>query len=300
MSSKRKKSGFTYYFNGLRAVVDECVYRMQTVIESKRRYFAALSKQGFKRTFILCYPEKPESLHSLYAICHSLGLIVTNNPREKAAAVMHFEDVTLREHNPVLAEIAKHRHVINARCNDIGKEHVEKIFQKVFGYGMKVDPRTHVGACVRKSNDNAVHDGVVVACPTEPEKEYLYQKLVNNQEDDMVVDIRLSIFNDKIPLAYLRYKKLDDRFDNTIRSVRVPVESIITEDEARKVIRFCKEFGLEYGELDTLRDKDDGKLYIVDANNTPWGPRPSYHVSPAEYEIFLKTASAAFASEFMK
>jgi len=29
---------------------------------------------------------------------------------------------------------------------------------------------------------------------------------------------------------------------------------------------------LDYGELDVLRNKNDGKIYIVDVNNTPQGP----------------------------
>jgi hypothetical protein len=30
--------------------------------------------------------------------------------------------------------------------------------------------------------------------------------------------------------------------------------------------------GLDYGELDVLRDADDGRLYVVDVNTTPFGP----------------------------
>ena len=30
--------------------------------------------------------------------------------------------------------------------------------------------------------------------------------------------------------------------------------------------------GIDYGELDILRDNNDGRIYIVDANNTPSGP----------------------------
>ena len=35
---------------------------------------------------------------------------------------------------------------------------------------------------------------------------------------------------------------------------------------------FCREIGLEWGGVDVLRDRNDGKLYIVDANKTDMGP----------------------------
>ncbi|MDQ6770676.1 MAG: hypothetical protein M3Z54_11900, partial [Gemmatimonadota bacterium] len=30
--------------------------------------------------------------------------------------------------------------------------------------------------------------------------------------------------------------------------------------------------GMDFGELDVLRDRNSGKIYVVDANNTPAGP----------------------------
>lgn len=42
--------------------------------------------------------------------------------------------------------------------------------------------------------------------------------------------------------------------------------------EAELLLRLCRALGLDYGELDVLRDVEDGKLYVVDVNNTPWAP----------------------------
>jgi hypothetical protein len=33
----------------------------------------------------------------------------------------------------------------------------------------------------------------------------------------------------------------------------------------------ARKMGIDYGEFDILRDKD-GRIYVVDVNNTPWGP----------------------------
>ena len=289
------------YLGRVVAAFDEhVIFPLETMIDCKRRYRAAFLKNGLKRRYILCYPQRPKPLHSFYSICHALGLTITSDPRKSSVAVMHFEDATVRAEDPVLGERGKYTKVINGACNDIGKEKVEDVFSHVFGYGMRIDPRTFNGPCVQKSNRNAANDGQIVECPREPEKGYVYQKLIDTQEGDMAVDMRLSIFNDKLPLAYLRYKHISDRFRNTKKSVRVPVQDILSEDEQRTIIRFCQMLGLDYGELDLIREKSDGKLYIVDANNTPYAPRAGHQVSYGEFEIFLKTASECFAAEFLQ
>ena len=51
-----------------------------------------------------------------------------------------------------------------------------------------------------------------------------------------------------------------------------------------KILLFCRRMGLDYGELDMLRDREDGRLYIVDVNNTPFGPPhglPKAHAADA-------------------
>jgi hypothetical protein len=42
--------------------------------------------------------------------------------------------------------------------------------------------------------------------------------------------------------------------------------------------------GVDYGELDVLRDVEDGRLYVVDVNDTPSGQTPS----------IIERSSAAF------
>jgi glutathione synthase/RimK-type ligase-like ATP-grasp enzyme len=47
---------------------------------------------------------------------------------------------------------------------------------------------------------------------------------------------------------------------------------VLSPEEVERIIRFCRRMGLDYGELDVLRHRDDGRIYIVDVNTTPWGP----------------------------
>ena len=78
---------------------------------------------------------------------------------------------------------------INGRCWDISKRTVQRVFKEVFGYPLAVDPLTHQGVCVRKSNLNAVNvndvkDMLVVVGPI-PEDELsdrdVYERLVDGR-----------------------------------------------------------------------------------------------------------------------
>src|SRR5258708_7256431 len=64
-----------------------------------------------------------------------------------------------------------------------------------------------------------------------------------------------------------------------------------------KIIMFCKEIGLDLGELDILRDKDDGRLYIVDANTTPGNLARC--LSKKEKKLALKRLALTFEKAFL-
>ena len=58
-------------------------------------------------------------------------------------------------------------------------------------------------------------------------------------------------------------------------SYLVATSNVLSGSEVALCQAFCREIGLEFGELDVLRDKESGRIYIVDANNTPVGPTKS-------------------------
>ncbi len=45
--------------------------------------------------------------------------------------------------------------------------------------------------------------------------------------------------------------------------------------EISNLLQFCQLMGMDYGELDVLRDRQDGRIYVVDANSTPLPPPPA-------------------------
>jgi hypothetical protein len=54
---------------------------------------------------------------------------------------------------------------------------------------------------------------------------------------------------------------------------------------------------LDYGELDLLRDRGDGRIYVVDVNSTPWGP-PN-HISEDQSRIAVARMASAFRQAFL-
>jgi hypothetical protein len=65
----------------------------------------------------------------------------------------------------------------------------------------------------------------------------------------------------------------------------------------RNLLRFCGRLGVEYGEVDALRDRDTGRLFVVDCNNTPDGPPNG--INKAVGKIAVDTISEAFWKEFL-
>jgi hypothetical protein len=244
---------------------------------------------------LLSYPDKPKSYHILYEICKHLGWKITNDLTKDADLAIYFEDVTCRNKDEAMKEYEKEHEVLNSESYDISKKHIDDVFFEVFGYRMSIDPKTHQGACVRKSDINAVHDGTVLECPVEPETGYVYQKLINTDlGDGRVMDIRIHIFKDTIPFLLRRYKSTEDIFHMTIGAEIAETDELLSLEEQEKIIEYCKKLGIDYGELDALRDKKDGRLYIVDVNNTPAGPIGPIYYDRKKYKEWIKRISDEF------
>lgn len=277
----------------------ELAYQVRIISLSTLSYFKARLLSPYKHKVMLCYPEMPQMWHMLYSASRYLGYDLTNDPSVHVDLIINYEDTTIQAPNAALDDLMKTRHVINGNCRDISKARVEEVFQKTFGYGTKIDPRVHHGMCVRKSNDNAAHDGKIVECPSEPEPGYIYQKLINNATGtDDVVEIRAYIFGCHCTAASKRYKKVYDRFDNTREFEFTTPGEAFSESEIQQINAFVQAFGLEYGELDVLRDNDDGKIYIVDANKTPGMPRIGVHMPVTTYRKLIKMCAENFAESW--
>ena len=271
---------------------DYCLYKADFVrahIHNKSKYLT-----------ILTYPEKPHMCHQLSIMCHRQGYTISNDPQSYFDIAIAFADTTIRANDPVLHDLAAKHPVVNIHCNDISKTHLENVFSEIFGYGMAVDPRNYQGAYVQKSDANAQHDGKILHTPTKPEAGYVYQKLINNKcGADTVLDIRIGVCKEDISFALKKYRSIHDRFDNTNQIEIVDADAVLSIQEQADIIRFCKAFGLDYGELDILRDADDGKIYIVDVNNTPASPLRGIQMTKKDHDLLIDSLSQSFASAFL-
>jgi hypothetical protein len=206
-----------------------------------------------RRITILFYPDIPWENAIIYKICVQNGYRIVNNLHKPFDVAVKWKDSTVYGPDTALEKLGRYSQVINLRCNDIRKDHLELVFKEVFGYGSIVDPRKYQGKCVRKSILNARHDGVVIECPVEKIDEGLiYQVLIDNQVgENRVMDFRVPVFNGTIPFISIWYKTIVARFQGDFEENQyVPAAQVFPGEEQKKILRFCQTIGLDYGELD--------------------------------------------------
>jgi hypothetical protein len=223
------------------------------------------------RARISFFPKKPRSYYAIWPVCQLADVKIVDDPDE-ADLHFYFEDREFRT-APLLAPTA--RPAFNAGCHDIRKSVVSRIFGEVFGYSLSIDPATHKGLAVEKSELNGKHDGRIVSCPIDaPRSDRVYQRLVDNTFDGReFIDIRTPVVGGKAPFVYLKRRTRDLRFSNDNHRVDMaPADALLSKDELAKIAAFTEAMGLDFGGLDVLRDREDGRIYIVDANKTDMGP----------------------------
>ena len=240
----------------------------------KSGYYLRLLRNILARRphIVLFYPHTPKNhKYTIFQICNHLGLRATNNPKAQFITAMRWEDATFKKVSSLLNQIHNNKSVININSVDISKTRVDLVFREVFGYSSMIDPLTFEGVCVRKSDINAQHDGRIVPCPIlKKEKGFIYQKLINNRFDDAFTrEIRAPVIGKRMPFIFLKYKPLTDRFKVSVKGEIAQPEDFLSAAEMHKIFAFCEKIGMDFGELDILRDRDENKLYIVDANDTP-------------------------------
>lgn len=249
---------------------------------------------------ILFSPDKPKTYHIMYKLCHRIGWKIVNDVRIPANVRMFFSDQTYRTVPVDLAELHKSSRVINIGSTDISKTRVEMVFEETFGYGMAINPLDHTGRAVRKSDENAVHDGMIVTCPCDPELGYIYQRYIDTTAPDgRHKDLRIPVFDGFIPCVLTRYKDENDHFNITTDVDYHKTEDALSQDEIERVRTFVKRMGLDYAEIDALRDSEDGKLYIVDANNTPAGPIGPLYKHPEDMKRWYEALEEGMRTKFL-
>jgi len=222
-------------------------------------------------------PTRPAPWYLLWTVLHAAkGQIIKD--LTQADAVFFFDDSTISKHElPKSYRPTPNQMSINANCTDISKAKVQQVFAQVFGYALAIDPTRWQGLAVEKSDENGTHDGREVLCPCQPVPGKVYERLlVNSDNGATVLDYRSPTIHGEIPLVFIKERPINQRFANFNTKVRlVTPQSLFSPEELQSLSRFTKEMGLDYGGLDVLRDREDGRIYVVDVNKTDMGPPTS-------------------------
>ena len=223
----------------------------------------------FRRPIAVWFaPERPRPWYLLGGAALWAGLRTARSPAEADAAI-YFDDVTTAD--PAIPAVARR---FNFGCTDVSKSHVARVFEEVFGYPLAVDPTTTSGPIVEKSEINGVHDGRIVQAPAVPRPGYVYQRLIDTADGSgFSYDLRTPCVAGRPVVVWVKEKPADERFaiHNRVARLRDPAE-IYSPDELAAIARFTTRMGLDWGGLDILRDREDGRIYVVDVNKTDLGP----------------------------
>ena len=199
------------------------------------------------------------------------GYRIVSDP-DRADFIFVFDDSTHSDAGHVLSEKYCGR-IINHAVSDISKSRVGEVFASIFRYDIRIDPGEYAGQAVQKSDKNGTHDGVIIHCPLKPEeirKGSAYQKLVDTVYDGQrSEDLRVAFAFGKIPVVFHKFKDKCKRFGMEYLLVDIrEADDVFSPAEQEHILAFCQVIGLDFGAIDILRDRHDGRIYIVDVNKT--------------------------------
>lgn len=236
-------------------------------------FLAARRIEPLSPPFTIAFaPERARPWYLIWAVARAAGAKLVKDAAQ-ADVVMHFEDATYSP-NDAPARLKAGARLVNFRCTDVSKTNVARATAAAFGNQLAIDPQLFDGDAVEKSEINAAHDGRIVQCPTAPAPGRVYQRVIDNRIDaDLVEDLRTCTVGGKPVCVFLKRRQVTKRFLNTNTEVllRTP-EDVFSPEEIAQIGAFTREIGLDWGGVDVLRDRADGRLYIVDANKTDMGP----------------------------
>jgi hypothetical protein len=170
--------------------------------------------------------------------------------------------------------------VINRGCYDVTKYRVNEIYNDI-----SINPETHKGICVAKLDRQCSHDKhKLVECPTKKEKGYVYQKFIEDKDENGNYIYYRIMYADGIKLIVKRKKK-SIFITDSVSSEIVPVDSIFNKEQEEDFNNKCKNFGVDYAEIDVMLD--NGVPIVVDVNNVA-GYRIGISMMDEKEKVFLE------------
>ncbi len=226
------------------------------------------------------YPMRPQPHAPISTMLRRLGVRIAYSPRPDQPTIAWDGDTWFSKR----AARRLPPNAINGRCLDISKTVVDDAWQQVAGRSLAIDPRTTSGPIVAKPEDNGRHGGRLIEGPVVRTRSgWVYQRMVDWREGDWVKQTRAVIVGTEVVVAYEKWRRYPDRFFGTRLTLPRRPERLYSDEEISQLLEFTRRIGMDYGELDILRDPADGQLYVVDANRTPSRPHelPTEHTEEA-------------------
>lgn len=266
--------------------------RALRVARESRHYAPPLQttlRQLFPRLRLLAWPERPSPSQILFKLCAVNGYELLHDPNAKYDLALHFAKggaCSLPTPPPTL----------NRGCENIGKSHVARVFAEVFGYGLLVDPTRYAGPILCKSDVNYTHDGVILEGPLKASQVApgrVYQRFIESEDSRSAIDLRTPLYGGFAPLVYLKRRPLGPgRFAEVESATVLEPREVFSAGELELLARFAALMRLDFGEADVLRDRRDGRIYVVDVANQPSGPPKA--LPPAETRAAVGRLASAF------
>jgi hypothetical protein len=241
------------------------------------------------------FPHSASPMATIWKVAEELGLRIVRS-RQAGALNFAWHLGTIIPREPIASISASRGTPINASCLDTSKTTVDRTWREVAGYGLDIDPTKTDGPLVVKSDANGTHDGrIVIGTILDRKRGKVYQRLIDNSVGTEVVRYRTVVIRRRVIYVYVVRAPVSERFGgNPDCALVTQPEEVFSETDLRTLAAFVDRLGMDYGELDVLRDFGEGRIYVVDANGTPSGPPQS--LSPEESRAAIRKMAEIFSA----
>jgi len=207
---------------------------------------------------ILVYPDRA-FYHKLDAILNVLGIKQTNDINDEYDYVIYFD---FKNSYGNVVDFKSDIPVINNTICSTDKKSIDKAFEIVFKYSSIVKS----GRCVKKSIHHANKELSGILDKPDNEEGFIYQRVLGGTPTK---EYRCTIIGGEIVICWERTVPRLLHFPKGIVGYYdgCEVVSPFTSLESQDILTFCGLFGIDFADIDIMRD-DDGKLYIIDVNET--------------------------------
>ena len=223
-----------------------------------------------KKDKLLFYPENVRNGSKVFAYCQWLDIEnITDSGEDGIIAVFfnHPNPECTYPKDDTIIELSKKYKVYNLDCNNTRKSHVAKIHKKIFGYNADVN-KGYKGIILKKSELQYQRNEIFVN-KVIPDKDSHHMKYFDTLNNGYYNSYRIPYFDGDIPCVVNIKRK--DPFDRKSRTKLVIKNKTqwFHPKEIALIKKFCRFIGLDYGELDVLRDLKGNRIYIIDVNDKP-------------------------------